>query len=114
VAWAPDGSWIATASNDRTARIWDAATGHQRAVLNGHTSSVNAVAWAPDGSWIATASNDGTARVWETATADPTTLMRVDGSIAICAWLGSNALAVGGSAGLYLFRFLTETSPVRG
>jgi WD40 repeat protein len=114
VAVAPDGSWIATASDDRTARIWDTATGRQRAVLQGHTDRVTAVAVAPDGSWIATASWDGTAQVWDAGTAQPKALMRVDGGIAICAWLGSNALAVGGSAGLYLFRFLAETSPAAG
>ena len=114
VAVAPDGSWIATAGDDRTARVWDAATGRQRAVLQGHTDRVTAVAVAPDGSWIATASWDGTAQVWDAATAQPKALMRVDGGIAICAWLGSNALAVGGSAGLYLFRFLAETSPAAG
>jgi WD40 repeat protein len=46
------------------ARIWDVATGRQRAVLEGHTSRVTAVAVAPDGSWIATSSRDGTARIW--------------------------------------------------
>ena len=35
-------------------RIWDVATGQERAVLTGHTSGVEAVAVAPDGSWLAT------------------------------------------------------------
>ena len=37
VAIAPDGTWLATASDDGTARIWDAATGAARATLTGHT-----------------------------------------------------------------------------
>jgi WD40 repeat protein len=68
VAIAPDGTWLATASRDRTARIWDAATGQQRATLTGHTSSVIAVAIAPDGTWLATASRDRTARIWDIRT----------------------------------------------
>ena len=38
VAVAPDGTWLATASYDDTVRIWDPATGQQRAVLTGHTA----------------------------------------------------------------------------
>ena len=49
-------------------RIWDAATGQQRAVLTGHTGAVNAVAIAPDGTWLATGGDDGTVRIWDAAT----------------------------------------------
>ena len=68
VAFSPDGSLIATASGDMTARVWHTATGASSAVLSGHTSGVTAVAFSPDGSLIATASDDMTARVWRTAT----------------------------------------------
>ena len=63
VAIAPDGTWLATASDDRTARIW-AADGTPRATLTGHDSAVRGVAIAPDGTWLATASDDRTARTW--------------------------------------------------
>ena len=33
---APDGSWLATGSWDGTVRIWDVATGQERAILTGH------------------------------------------------------------------------------
>lgn len=68
VAFSPDGSLIATASDDNTARIWDTATGRHLATLKGHDNLVGAVAFSPDGSLIATASDDRTARTWETAT----------------------------------------------
>jgi WD40 repeat protein len=63
VAIAPDGTWLVTASGDRTARIW-AADGTVRAVLTGHEDVVRKVAIAPDGTWLVTASHDGTARIW--------------------------------------------------
>ena len=69
VAVAPDGTWFATTSSDRTVRIWDPVTGRQRATLTGHTSEVTAVAVAPDGTWLATADRDGTVRIWDPATA---------------------------------------------
>ena len=39
-AFSPDGARIVTASGDKTARIWDAATGKEIAVLRGHESEV--------------------------------------------------------------------------
>jgi WD40 repeat protein len=68
VAFSPDGTLLATASYDGTARIWDPATGTTRATLQGHTGPVNAVAFSPDGALLATASDDGTTRIWEVAT----------------------------------------------
>ena len=50
--------------NDETVRIWDAATGEQRATLTGHRGQVWTVAIAPDGTWLATGSQDKTARIW--------------------------------------------------
>jgi WD40 repeat protein len=63
VAIAPDESWLATVSHDKTARIWS-IEGTPVATLTGHRNRVGAVAIAPDGSWLATTSADRTARIW--------------------------------------------------
>ena len=67
-AISPDSSYIVTASADNTARVWDAATGRERAVLTGHTDSVVACAVSPDSSYTVTAGYDHTARIWDAAT----------------------------------------------
>jgi TPR repeat protein len=54
-----------TASDDKTARIWDARTGTQLAVLSGHGDAVGSAAYSPDGARIVTASFDKTARIWD-------------------------------------------------
>jgi WD40 repeat protein len=64
-AFSPDGSRIVTASADKTARIWDAASAKEIAVLRGHDGSVNSAAFSPDGSRIVTASADKTAHIWD-------------------------------------------------
>jgi WD40 repeat protein/TPR repeat protein len=66
--YSPDGRRILTASSDRTARVWDAATGRQMLLLSGHTDVVRSAAFSPDGSRVVTASDDKTARVWDAAT----------------------------------------------
>ena len=67
-AYSPDGTRIVTASRDKTARIWDARTGAQLAVLSGHGDAVNSAAYSPDGTRIVTASFDKTARIWDART----------------------------------------------
>ena len=68
IAWSPDGSKLTTASDDRTAKVWEAGTGRELLTLHGHQGKVWGIAWSPDGSKLATASDDHTAKVWEAGT----------------------------------------------
>lgn len=72
---APDGSWFATTSNDRTVRIWNLPEFSERTVMHGHTSVVADCAAAPDGSWLVTAGWDHTARIWDMATGSQRTIL---------------------------------------
>jgi WD40 repeat protein len=67
VAFSPDGQTVASASYDRTIRLWEAASGAKKQVLEGHRDSVNAVAFSPDGQTVASASDDRTIRLWDAA-----------------------------------------------
>lgn len=67
MAFSPDGSRVATASWDGTARIWDVKSGVQR-VQTGHIGSVASVAFSPDGRQLITGGSDGAVRVWDTET----------------------------------------------
>ena len=52
IASSPDGRYLATASADGTARIWDAATGKQVATLGGNGSpALTSVQFAPGSGW---------------------------------------------------------------
>jgi hypothetical protein len=62
--FSPDGSRIVTASWDKTAQVWDAATGKALGEPLRHQEAVNSAQFSPDGSRIVTASWDNTARVW--------------------------------------------------
>jgi WD40 repeat protein len=64
LAASPDGAIIATGSADMTARVWDAATGVQMAVLDGEHGAVTAVSFSPDGLTLATGYFDGPIKLW--------------------------------------------------
>ena len=67
VSWSPDGTRLATGSEDGTAKVWDAAGGRELLTLKGHAGPVCSVSWSPDGTRLATGSEDGTAKVWDAA-----------------------------------------------
>ncbi len=72
-AFSPDGKSIVTASNDNTARVWDAATGKSPAAPLEHQGAVLTASFSPDGMRVVTASADKTARVWNAVTGKPVT-----------------------------------------
>ncbi len=65
VAVSANGKMIATASGDKSARIWRRIDGHLLAILRGHIFPVELVALSPDARFAVTASRDETARLWD-------------------------------------------------
>ncbi len=64
LAFLPGGRRLATASDDRTLKLWEVAHGDDVYTLRGHTSGVVALAVSRDGRQIVTGGIDDTARIW--------------------------------------------------
>ncbi|WP_372517846.1 WD40 repeat domain-containing protein, partial [Frankia tisae] len=75
VAFSLDGTHLATASDDHTARIWNTTDGTCTHTLTGHTARVSSADFSPAGHVLATVGNDDTCRLWDVATGDPIATM---------------------------------------
>ncbi|MBI4676781.1 MAG: caspase family protein [Elusimicrobia bacterium] len=88
VAVSPDGRFLATGSDDHTAKLWDMATGREIRTLRGHVKNVETVLFTPDGSRLVTTGSDMMVDVWDLARG--TTTSRYGGGL-FGPWVGSVA-----------------------
>ena len=53
VSYSPDGTKVASGSEDRTVKLWDVTSGECLQTLEGHSHVVNTVSFSPDGTKVA-------------------------------------------------------------
>jgi WD40 repeat protein len=80
VAFSPDSTLLASASDDKTVRLWSLKTGQSR-VLAGHTDEVWRLTFSPDGKRLASAGKDRSIRVWDVETGAAQVLTGHEGGI---------------------------------
>ncbi|KAH8650398.1 beta transducin-like protein HET-D2Y [Tricladium varicosporioides] len=91
VAFSPDGKQVVSGSDDKTVRLWDAATGAPLQTLEAHSGWVGSVAFSPDGKQVVSSSWDETVRLWDAATGAPLQTLEAHSG-----WVGSVAFSPDG------------------
>jgi len=64
VAFSPDGRWFASASFDKSVRLWDGRTGRYVHAFRGHVGDVYQLCWSADSRMLVSASKDSTVKCW--------------------------------------------------
>jgi WD40 repeat protein len=79
VTFSPDGTRLATASEDKTVRLWDGGSkgiiDKPLATLTGHMARVWHVTFSPDGTRLASNSADMTVRLWDARNGKPLAIL---------------------------------------
>jgi WD40 repeat protein len=68
VSFSPDGRLLASASFDKSVKIWDGKTGKFIGTLRGHVGAVYQVCWSNDSRMILSGSRDTTLKLWDLKT----------------------------------------------
>jgi WD40 repeat protein len=65
ISFSPDGKRIASASQDKTIKIWQSANGFLKKIIHGHSKKVNTVDFHPDGKRLLTGGSDQLVKIWD-------------------------------------------------
>lgn len=84
VAWSPDRAIVASGSDDRLIKLWNATTGELLHNLSGHTSRVSCLSFSPDGKSLASGSSDGTVRLWSVKKGESYEVFDSEDSLVLC------------------------------
>src|SRR5438445_413465 len=71
VAFSPDGNTLASASLDKTVKLWDVTSRKETKTIPAHSDWVLSIAYSPNGKLLATSSRDRTAKLWDATTGKP-------------------------------------------
>jgi len=98
VAFSPNGRFFATASDDKSAKIWDVETEHEYQLLQGHSDKVNSLVFSPDNSTLATGGSDRKIKLWDVASGRERLTIDASQSVGQIAFSPNGALIASGHA----------------
>jgi WD40 repeat protein len=113
LAFSHDNRLLASASADRTARLFDVQIGKTAHVLKGHAGNLRKIAFSHDDKYVATTSVDGTARIWSAVDGKPMIVLKdIPGGAISVAWHPKEALLATGSADSAIQVWKADGAPI--
>jgi WD40 repeat protein len=112
--FSPDGKRVATASYDKSIRLWDAQSGESLRTIAGHNGAVYSIAFSPDGKVLVSGSADETVKVWDSETGQRLdTMSQSEGEVYAVAVTADGKQVLAGSADnrLRVWRLVSTSSP---
>ncbi|KAJ3053232.1 hypothetical protein HK097_004741 [Rhizophlyctis rosea] len=104
VSFSNNGLYLASASKDATAIIWDMENYSSTYTLSGHTQAISYLAWSPDDSLLLTGSNDQTLKLWNTSSGtQENSFIRHSDTINSVAWLPDGERFISGSVDKHIY-----------
>ncbi len=98
ITWSPDGTQLASTSNDATVRLWNRDTQQTTFIYHQHATAVLTVAWSPHGAFIASGGRDRTVQVWKPSGTRQHLFINL-GSVDTLAWSANATQLFVGSVG---------------
>ena len=80
ISWSPDGSIIASGSQDRTIILWDAETGKQLYSLHGHSGRISSLTWFQNSEILVSGATDGKVFLWNIGTGELSNILDGEGT----------------------------------
>ncbi len=114
VSWSPDGSHLASASCDKTAKIWLTSSGQVTSTYNGHSAAILSVAWGPGGLQLASGGEDRTVQVWDTQAKRQHFFPHLGAQVSSVAWSLDASYILAGTEGSGAHALLLRNDTIAG